>query len=407
MKLIETIVNEMPNVSKKQRLFFTIFMKTLLSIHGKINFQSLSRYSGLVEKKFRRWYKKPFDFVLFNALAIQKIAKTKSSICAFDACFLEKSGKKTYGLDYFWNACANKVQKGLEVSAAAIIDVSTKTAYPLGASQTPPAEDIKKLTGLKEATRIDFYLSYIRSIQSSIKKFTMIMVFDGFYTKKKFVDGIVEMEFIVVGKLRIDANLKKLYRGPRKKTRGRPKVFEGKCDPQKLEGFLFEEKIDKETVIYSGIFYHCSLKREIKVVAITKADTSKSAIALIFSTDLEMSAVEIYKCYTARFQIEFSFRDAQQFTGFGDCQSRQKEAIDYQVNASLAVITVVKVQEQIDRGNPQKRFVFSMFNHKVKNHNESLISRFISMLGLKLTSVKSNPVYNDMLNYGVISYGYD
>lgn len=170
-----------------------------------------------------------------------------------------------------------------------------------------------------------------------------------------------------------------------------------------MEGFEFAQDVDKETRLYTGLFYHASLEREIKVVAITQTGNDQTPVALIFSTDINQSAYDIYSCYTARFQIEFVLRDAQQFTGLGDCQSRQKEAIHYQTNASLAAITIVKVQEQLSRGNQEERFVFSMLSHKVKNHNESLISRFFSMFGFDLTLIKSSPLYNEMLNYGVIS----
>lgn len=402
MKLIKIILAEMLGLSKPQKMFFAILMQMMLSIQGRITFRSLSRYSGLAEKTFRRWFSRPFNFTQFNVLAIKKLEPFKMCICAFDACFLEKAGKATYGLDYFWNGCSAKAQRGLEISAAAIIDVVTKTAYPIGATQTPSMKDIKHLIGTSEANRIDFYLSYIKSIAIFIKEFTKITVFDGFYTKKRFVDGMLEMGFIVVGKLRLDANLKKIYKGERKPGRGRPKKFDGKCNTKQLEGFEFVKNVDKETELHAGVFYHASLERDVKVVAVTQIGPNKTPVALIYSTDTEADAYEIYLCYTARFQIEFIFRDAQQFTGLADCQSRKKEAINFHINASLAAITATKVQEHLDRSNQQIRHVFSMVSHKAKNHNETLISRFFSIFGFDLTLIKSHPRYNEALNYGVI-----
>jgi len=51
-------------------------MKTIVSIYGKINFRSLSRYSGLAEKTFRRWFKTVFDFAEFNQQFPLKIFRT-------------------------------------------------------------------------------------------------------------------------------------------------------------------------------------------------------------------------------------------------------------------------------------------------------------------------------------------
>jgi hypothetical protein len=88
MKLIGIILDKMVNLGKSQKKFFFSFVQMMLSIQGKINFRSLSRYSGLSEKIFRRRFKKLFDFIEFNALAIQQLGLIKTSICSFDASFL-------------------------------------------------------------------------------------------------------------------------------------------------------------------------------------------------------------------------------------------------------------------------------------------------------------------------------
>lgn len=75
MKLTKTILDEMDNISKAQKKFFTILMQTIVSMYGHVNFRSLSRYSGLSEKTFRRWFKARFDFCEFNLKAIGKELK--------------------------------------------------------------------------------------------------------------------------------------------------------------------------------------------------------------------------------------------------------------------------------------------------------------------------------------------
>lgn len=395
----------MTEVSKFQKKFFMIVVQMFLAIQGKINFRSLSRYSGLSEKTFRRWFQKYFDFALFNTLAIEKLEKFEEVGCAIDACFLEKAGKVTYGIAHFWNGCKSKAEKGLETTLAAIINIKTKTAYPLYTEQTPSPKEINSMCNNEEATRIDFYLSVITKISDFIKKFTKILIGDGYYTKKKFIDGVLALGFTYVGKLRLDANLKILYNGERKKALGRPKKFEKKCDVKQLDGFTFLKDIDEETRLYEGTFYSVCLEREIKVVAVTPVVGEQTPVALLFSTDIKMNGEAVYLYYTARFQIEFVLRDAQQFTGFGSCQSRNKESIHFHTNMSLVAINIVKIQEQFE-SNQTKKTVFSMLNHKIKNHNETLISRFFSLLDMDLTLIKSNPVYNDMVNYGVIFHDF-
>jgi hypothetical protein len=408
MKLLEMILNEMKNVSKNQKSFVIILMETILSIYGHVNFRSLSRHSGLSEKTFRRWFKIPFDFCEFNSKAIDQVLKPESEvIAAFDQSFEDKAGNKTWGKASFWNGCASRAEKGLELVLCAIVDVGNNIAYALEADQTPPENELKGAgvdTILENLTRMDFYLSCIEKVHLAILKYTKYFVFDGYFTKKNFVDRIVLLGFHVIGKLRCDADLKILYTGEQKKGRGRPRKFAGKCKIKELEGFTFEGNFDEETKLYSGIFYHASLQRIIKVVAVVHARKNKIGIALIFSTDTTLDAFKIHRYYKARFQIEFVFRDAGQFAGLGDCQSRNKESLRFHFNASFMALNLVKIQYRTDCPNNKDRVPFSMASYKTKFHNESMISRFFSMLGFELSSIKIKPVYNEILNYGTINF---
>src|SRR5438128_10733374 len=48
----------------------------------------------------------------------------------------------------------------------------------------------------------------------------------------------------------------------------------------------------------------------------------KSKCRCRVSTDVDLDALAMYRYDKARFQIEFVFRDADQFTGLTDCQAR-------------------------------------------------------------------------------------
>lgn len=47
-----------------------------------------------------------------------------------------------------------------------------------------------------------------------------------------------------------------------------------------------------------------------------------------------------------RFQLEFVFRDAKQFTGLTHCQVRNKEAMAFAFNASLSSVNVARAYAQ-------------------------------------------------------------
>jgi Transposase DDE domain len=63
---------------------------------------------------------------------------------------------------------------------------------------------------------------------------------------------------------------------------------------------------------------------------------------------LEQSDQQILTYYQLRFQIEFIFRDAKQFTGLTHCQAQSDEKLDFHFNLSLAALNVVNVQKILD-----------------------------------------------------------
>jgi hypothetical protein len=55
-----------------------------------------------------------------------------------------------------------------------------------------------------------------------------------------------------------------------------------------------------------------------------------------------MSGKDVIEFYRTRFQIEFNYRDAKQFTGLTHCQARDSDKLDFAYNASFAAVNVAK-----------------------------------------------------------------
>ena len=137
----------------------------------------------------------------------------------------------------------------------------------------------------------------------------------------KWVSGVVQLGLHTIGKLRCDANLKFLYTGPQK-TRGRRRRYASKVDLNDPSPFEFVETIDDGIELYTAVVWSVSLKRRIRLVYLLKEQAGKCSYVVLFSTDLDIDPQMLYRCYSARFQIEFIFRDGRQFTGLADCQAR-------------------------------------------------------------------------------------
>ena len=122
---------------------------------------------------------------------------------------------------------------------------------------------------------------------------------------------------------------------------------------------------------------------------------------LLFSTNVDQKAEEILRFYQLRFQIEFIFRDAKQFTGLSDCQSRNEKALDFHFNTSLIALNLAKREAQLQQSGT-KDFVFSMNTVKRRALNDHLLGRFIAKLDLDPTLIKSHPNFQSLREYGVM-----
>ena len=131
-------------------LFATIYV-----VCGKVNFTNLSRYSDLSERTYRRHFEQPYGFMGLKRETIGlAIAPSHFQVGASDASFEPKSGKATYGVEYFHNGKAGRSERGLEFSMIAVVDVETSIGYTLCAQQTPASEPTS------ERTRVDDYLDH-------------------------------------------------------------------------------------------------------------------------------------------------------------------------------------------------------------------------------------------------------
>ena len=402
---------------------------TLFVVCGKANFTNLSRYGEYSERTYRRQYQKSFDFIPFHAQTIAAaIEPSREQIAAIDCSFISKSGKQTWGVDNFYNGSISKSQKGLEISVISVVDVSAHQGYTISVKQTatterkpvPAKQTAKKKRKHKSKSkakaktktapvisqRVKSYLEQLKTTRAHLPVAVKYLAADSFYSKKSVVDGVVDLDLHLVSKLRIDADLRYCYAGEQK-PKGAPRKYDGKVDLSDLSRLEFGGELANGTKFYSQVVWHVSLKRKIRIVCLVdQHNPDKQRVALLFSTDTNIDPLRLYEYYKSRFQIEFIFRDAKQFTGLCDCQSRQQNALDFHFNACLAALNISKLKQQqlrSDTGEDSQLQSFSMATYKRLALNGHLLERFISMLGLDPTLIKSHPNYDSLLQYGSLA----
>ena len=443
-QLLHPVLHQMVvagDVSPVQRRFLAALLPSLLRVRGKINFLNLSRYGSWSERTLRRQFRQAFDWVNFNRRTLDGVFTAGTpALIALDASFVPKSGKKTYGLDRFFNGCAGQVQKGLEVSLVSLIEVSTNTAYALSVRQTPPSVPTNSTPTVPTnstptvptnstptrpaipavpaapttATRMDFYLEHLVDVvaHADLPPHIRYAVFDGAFAHYKFVAGVCALDLHLISKLRCDANLRYLYDGPQHQRGARRKygdkvafntthLQEHWCDLGQIEPHLH---------LYTVLAYHQSLKRVLRVLLLLcDKDPAKPRYVLLFSTDPEIAGADIYRFYKARFQMEFLFRDAKQWCGLSDCQARDQAALHFHFNASLSTLNLVKLAHRQESRTAPGAVLgaaptpFSMASWKHKAFNQHLLDLFIANLDLEPSWVQSQPGYAALCHYGAIA----
>lgn len=399
--IIQSLLISMGDLTHPQKKFILTLFSTLVISCGRATFINLSRYSQINERTYRRQYQRSFNFIQFNQKLIEQAIKSESEvILAVDCSFIPKSGKRTYGIDYFYNGSASRAEKGLEISAMAVVDVNQKQGYSLSVQQTPPKASSSKKDNQPETTRINHYLAQLKATVPYLPNSLRYVVSDGFYSKIKWVEGVTNLKLEAIGKLRRDANLRypnrEEYSG-----RGRPRKYGKKVDLTDYSSFKLVTQLSNGVDLYTAVVWSISLKRQIRVVYLLN-NSASSSYAVLFCTHLELDAYSIYLYYKSRFQIEFLFRDSKQFTGLADCQARDLTKLDFHFNASLAALNLAK-WDALQQHNCSTDFVFSMASYKRRALNYHLLERFIDKLDLEPTLIKSHPNYSNLYDYGAIA----
>ena len=135
--VVKNILASMSSIKTSHRTFLAHMFAAFMVFQGKASMTHLSRYIPVSEKRFRRHFEREFDHAQFNTQLFHETnILGKEVIAAIDASFIKKSGKKTDGLSWFYNGTAGCMQKGLEISLLALVDIQTNTAYTLEAQQT-------------------------------------------------------------------------------------------------------------------------------------------------------------------------------------------------------------------------------------------------------------------------------
>ncbi len=404
MSLVSHILQGLCDLSPRQRRFFAHLLCLWPCLNGRVTLLNLSRHSLCCERTFRRHLARPFPWLAFNAaLLASEMGVRDELMLAQDASFVPKSGRETAGVGRFYNGCSQRVEKGLELSLIAVVDLTRNSAYALHAQQTLTAS--QKPSAGQDTVCKD--LAHLRATQQHWPKGVRHLAVDGAYARQTFVEGACDLGLQVVSRLRTNANVRYLYAGPQL-GRGRRKLYDGKVKWKELEleRWHDEGEVEAGVHLYSAklnhkSLNHKSLKRTIKVALLLTNRKGKPRRILLFSTDLKLTGQKIVRLYRARFQIEFLFRDAKSHAGLTHCQSRNVQTLHNHWNTAFAVVNLAKISAKPLTEGAVPSFSFSSCRQKQRNvHFLHVVS---CTLGLDWNAIKAHPCFHALQNYAVIA----
>jgi hypothetical protein len=324
----------------------------------------------------------------------------------FDPSFIKKSGKKTYGVAKFYSGTAGRVLKGLEIGCLAFAGVEEHTALHGIAVQSPPAESLHR----KNMTLMDHYAAVILERITEILAITSVMVVDGYFMKKGFIEALLAGGLHVITKARSDANLRYVYKG-KQKQRGRKRICDGKIDVSKVDGRRIPLLLsDKEKDVYAGMVYSVLLKRMVLAVFVYYKDsntgqyirnkkTKKAKPEIIISTDVAMSAQTACSYYDLRFQVEFLIRDSKSYAALEDCQARSQQKLHNHFNIAMTAVSIAKAAYYLSLPKKQRES-FSMMDVKMIHMNELITDRIFYNLDIDPSCEKYQRAYENSINFG-------
>lgn len=379
----------------RRRIFLTLF-PLLLTIPRRVNFKQMAHWSGRNEGTIHNWFGSNLELIDFQRSLIDHFG-TDSYCVFFDPSYVPKSGKHSPGLSHFWSGQAGAVKRGLEIGAFAVGDLGHHTAFHLSATLSPSSAELKK----QGRTLMAHYVSLVKERKADILHFGGILASDGYFGVSTFVNPVIDLGIEIISCLKSNAALH--YPPPPvpagKKGKGRPRVKGDKIHWSDLDEarlpLLYQ---DQEKKVRTGKVWVKCLGRIVKLVSVEylRADGSVQCRKLYFCTDTEKDWAWILERYALRFQIEFIFRDAKQFTGLTHCQSTDKTKLENHFNLALGAVSVAKAAHWLPIDKEQ-RGPFSMAELKTYYHNLALVERFSIALNLNPTEIKNNPKIKQLL----------
>lgn len=344
----------------------------VLCIPDRVTMLSMARWTerGGSYRTIQRWYHTPLDWavLLWTIVQVYLLKPDGEYLLAGDEVVISKAGNETYGRGRFYSSLAQRPINSVSFMTVSLIEVGARRSYPLQVEQREPPVSVakpvvpplKRKRGRPPGSRnhvkplpqltadLTLLQRMVRGITARIAPLTIRhIVLDGHFGNYPATYAVRETGLQIISKLRHDAALYVSYTGPKPRRGPTPRYGEKLTYNQLPADALCHSVIadDDRIDTYQISVFHKSFSDALNVVVVVKTHlkTGKRGHAVLFSTDLDLTADQIVDYCSLRFQIEFNFRDAKQYWGLDDFMNVKPVAVTNAVNLAFFMVNLSAV----------------------------------------------------------------
>ena len=427
LALLTCLTFDIDNTTLKQ---LACIIQALFAVTGRVTMLGLSRWAGKggSYRTIQRfcYHPKNWSTLMWVFFHTHCFRSQESYAIAGDEVVTTKSGKCTYGLDWFFSSLSNAPVKGLAFFALSIVGLERRQSYPLRIEQIIKSAEETKIDSLKTPAvtkrkrgrpkgsknkdKTHYTLSnelfrlkgMLQALLSTIGDTICVkyLLLDGKFGHHNAAQMTREIGLHLVSKLRHDSALYLPYQGEDSKRKYGEKVNTRQLSPQFLKWSSTQG--DWCLKYYQLEVLHKEFAQPLNVVMILKTNnkSGEQVHVILFSTDLSLEGKKLVELYSLRYQIEFNFRDAKQYWGLEDFMNVSQIAVTNMVNLGFFMVSVSqKIREQINRNG---RDDLSILDLKALYRGVRYVEELIKLLPQKPEAILISQMLNRVANIGAI-----
>jgi hypothetical protein len=286
--------------------------------------------------------------LLLSSLPFPRDAQGRLAIwAAIDDSVIAKTGKKIPGLAYHFHHNAGKDERAWPflfghcwVTLGVVWPTVTRAlCFPLRAALYLRAKDCAP-ADFRKKTRLALDVLEAVSWPAQV---CLYLLADGAYASGEFFRGVRARGYHLLTRLKCNADLRWPASSKPSGARGRPRVYGAKVDLCAYHDSHRQEapvRIGAQHYLASYSFLDAIPRRFGQRCRIVIVDLPNHQRAVLLSSDLALSPVEIIQRYAMRFAIEIAYRELKQRFGWGHYQVRSQEAIERHVALSFVACSL-------------------------------------------------------------------